>query len=334
MKNDFFKKLKKPYIIAEIGVNHECSLRRAKSMILLAKRGGANAVKFQTYKADKLASKNSPVYWDKQKEKTRSQYQLFKKYDKFGFKEYKILHHYCKKIKINFVSTPFDIESVQYLKSLVPFFKIASADINNLPLLKSVAKTHKPVLVSTGASTVTEIKNAVSILKKNGAKNIAIMHCILNYPTKDIDANLGMIKSLKKIFPKNVIGYSDHTLPDKYMSSLLFAYAMGAEIFEKHFTDNKKLLGNDHYHSMNYKDILIFKKSAKNLKIKLGNFDKKPIQSEIKSIKFARRSIYSKTKIQKGDKIKKYQIICKRPGIGISPLLWDKVLGKISKIYG
>ena len=269
---------------------------------------------------------------DKKKEKTKSQYKLFKNYDKFGYKEYKILHDFCKKIKIKFVSTPFDTDSVQYLKKIIPFFKIASADINNLPLLKSVAKTHKPVVISTGASTIVEIKNALKILKKNGAKDIAIMHCILNYPTKDINANLGMIESLKKIFPKNVIGYSDHTLPDNNMSSLLYGYMMGAEIFEKHFTDNKKLSGNDHYHSMNYKDIIVFRKNFKNLKTKLGKFKKEPIISEKKSIKFARRSIYSKTIIRKGDSIKSHQIICKRPGIGLSPLLWDKVLKKTAKV--
>ncbi len=331
MNNKFFKKLKKPYLIAEIGVNHGCSLKRAKSMILLAKKGGADAVKFQAYKAENLASKYSPAYWDKKKEKTKSQYLLFKKYDKFGFRDYKILHNFCKKKGINFLSTPFDEDSVNYLKKLVPFFKIASADINNYPLLKSVAKTYKPVLISTGASKISEIKKAVKILKKFGARDIAIMHCILNYPTKDINANLSMIKNLKKIFPKNIIGYSDHTLPDSYMSSLLFAYMMGAEIFEKHFTDNKKLSGNDHYHSMNYEDILLFKKNIENLKIKLGKFNKKPIKSEIRSIKFARRSIYSKVEIRKGEKIKAEQIICKRPGIGISPMFWDNVLGKISK---
>ncbi len=331
MKSDFFKKLKKPYIIAEIGVNHECSLKRAKAMILKAKKGGANAVKFQTYKADTLASKNSPAYWNTKKEKTKSQYKLFRKFDKFNFKEYKILYFYCKKLKIDFVSTPFDIKSVSELKKLVPFFKIASADINNFPLLVSVAKTLKPVLISTGASTISEIKRAVKILNKNGAKGISIMHCILNYPTKDKDANLLMIKSLKREFPKNVIGYSDHTLVDKNMSSLQFAYNMGAEIFEKHFTDNKKLSGNDHYHSMDYKDIMTFRKFVENFKTKLGKFHKKPLKSEVKSIKFARRSIYSRTKIYKGNKIKNNQIICKRPGTGINPFFWNKVLGKTAK---
>ena len=268
MKKDFFNKLNKPYVIAEIGVNHECSIVRAKKLIKLAKKGGADAVKFQTYKANTLASKYSPVYWDTKKERTNSQFKLFKKYDRFNYEDYELLFKFCKKIKIDFLSTPFDIDAVKNLKKLVSFFKIASADINNLPLLRSVGKTRKPVLISTGASTITEIKEAVSILKKNGTKSISIMHCILNYPTKNINANLGMIKSLKKIFKKQVIGYSDHTVPDNHMSSLIFAYTLGAEIFEKHFTDNKRLKGNDHYHSMDYKDLKIFILKPKKLSLK------------------------------------------------------------------
>ena len=332
MKKSFFKKLNKPYLIAEIGVNHECSIVKAKKMISLAKKGGANAVKFQTYKAEKLASKTSPAYWDLKKEKTSSQFKLFKKYDKFGIKEYKVLSDYSKKKKISLVSTPFDLESVHALKKIVPYFKVASADINNLPLLRAIGKTKKPVLVSSGASSIIEIKKALKILKKNGAKDVCVMHCILNYPTKNIDANLGMIKSLKKNFPNNVIGYSDHTLPDKYMSSLVQAYSLGAEIFEKHFTDNKSQKGNDHYHSMDFRDIKVFKSLSNIFKLKLGNFEKKPIRSELKSIKFARRSIYSNKKIEKGEKINADHIICKRPGLGISPMSWDKVLGKVSKI--
>jgi len=331
MKKDFFNKLNKPYVIAEIGVNHECSIVRAKKLIKLAKKGGADAVKFQTYKANTLASKYSPVYWDTKKERTNSQFKLFKKYDRFNYEDYELLFKFCKKIKIDFLSTPFDIDAVKNLKKLVSFFKIASADINNLPLLRSVGKTRKPVLISTGASTITEIKEAVSILKKNGTKSISIMHCILNYPTKNINANLGMIKSLKKIFKKQVIGYSDHTVPDNHMSSLIFAYTLGAEIFEKHFTDNKRLKGNDHYHSMDYKDLKIFIQLISDFKKKLGKLKKEPIKSELNSIKFARRSIYAKTKILKGVKIQSNHLICKRPGIGISPKLWNKLLGRVTR---
>lgn len=324
----FFRNLKKPYLIAEIGVNHECSIAKAKKMIRFAKLGGANAVKFQTYKASLLASKNSPAYWDRKKEKTISQYKLFSKYDKFENKDYKILQKYCKKEKIDFLSTPFDDQAIYNLKNIVPFFKIASADINNFPLLKSIGKTKKPVLISTGASTIKEIKQAIKTLKKFGSTNFAIMHCILNYPTKDSDANLNMIKDLKKKFPKISIGYSDHTLPDKNMSSLTLACIYGAVILEKHFTLNKKLKGNDHYHSMDYKDIKIFRKNYKNFEKKMGISEKRPIKNELKSIKFARRSIYSKIDMSKGQRITEKNIITKRPGGGINPMKWNLLLGK------
>ena len=327
----FFRNLKKPYLIAEIGVNHECSIAKAKKMIRFAKLGGANAVKFQTYKASLLASKNSPAYWDKKKEKTISQYKLFSKYDKFENKDYKILQKYCKKERIDFLSTPFDDQAVYNLKNIVPFFKIASADINNFPLLKSIGKTKKPVLISTGASSIKEIKQAIKTLKKYGSTNFAIMHCILNYPTKDSDANLNMIKDLKKKFPKISIGYSDHTIPDSNMSSLTLACIFGAVILEKHFTLNKKLKGNDHYHSMDYKDIKNFRKNYKDFEKKMGILEKKPIKSELKSIKFARRSIHSKININKGQRISEKNIITKRPGGGINPMKWNFLIGKKAK---
>ena len=327
----FFKSLKKPYLIAEIGVNHECSIIKAKKMIRLAKLGGADAVKFQTYKALLLASKNSPAYWDKKKEKTDSQYKLFSKYDKFENKDYRVLQKFCKTQKIDFLSTPFDEQAVDNLKNITPFFKIASADINNFPLLKSIGKTNKPVLISTGASSIKDIKQAINTLKKFGTRNFALMHCILNYPTKDSDANLNMIQDLKKKFPKTSIGYSDHTLPDKNMSSLILACILGAEILEKHFTLNKKLKGNDHYHSMDYKDIKIFRKNYQIFYKKMGLTKKKPIKSELKSIKFARRSIYSKLDITKGQRISEKNIITKRPGGGINPMNWNSILKKKAK---
>ena len=244
----------KPYFIAEIGVNHEGSMVKAKKMIKQAKLIGLDAVKFQTYKAENLVIKNSPAYWDIKKEKTNSQFKLFKKYDKFNKKDYLELHKYCKKIGIDFLSTPFDLESISWLKNLMPAIKIASADINNYPLLKAIGLTKKKVLISTGASNLNEIKNAIKILKKFGSKDIIIMHCILNYPTKEFNANLKMIDDLKINFPNNIIGYSDHTLPTKDISPCSIAYQLGARVIEKHFTFNKKKSGNDHYHSIDLKD--------------------------------------------------------------------------------
>ena len=183
-------------MIAEIGVNHEGSLSKAKRLIDAAAQAGAHAAKFQTYKAENLASVNSKAYWDTKLEKTKSQYQLFKKYDSFNEKEYIKLSLHCKKRKIDFLSTPFDINSVNFLNPIMKYYKIASADITNLPLIEAIAKKRKPVLLSTGASKISEIKFAVNFLKKKGCPNVSILHCILNYPTNYENANLNMIKSV------------------------------------------------------------------------------------------------------------------------------------------
>ena len=333
-----FKKIHNPYIIAEVGVNHECSISKAKKMIFSAAKAGASAVKFQYYKAEKITSKKSPAYWDLNKEKITSQYKLFKKYDKFENSDYVKLSNYCKKLKIDFMCTPFDLEAVVFLKKLVKYFKISSSDITNYPLLSAVAKTKKPIILSTGASNINEIKNSVSFLRHNGVKDssIAILHCVLSYPTKDVDANLQIIDLLKKKFPKNYIGYSDHTMPDYGMTSLVSAFLKGACILEKHYTHNKKLKGNDHYHSMDMHDLekfnFILSQINKKSKFKISN-DRKILSCEKKSRKYARRSLYSRGKINKGDTFNSSNVIAKRPGNGISPIYFKKLIGKKSKVF-
>lgn len=318
-----------PYIIAEIGVNHEGSLERAKKLIDQAYEGGADAVKFQSYKADTLASKNSPSYWDLKKEPTRSQYQLFKKYDSFNASDYADLSKYCAKIGIDFVSTPFDEDSIEFLFQLIPFYKIASADITNKPFLRKIASKGKPIVLSTGASTLSEIETAVQTLSKNGAESIALLHCILNYPTKNIDANLRMITSLRRLYPEYIIGYSDHTLPDEFMTPLVTAYLLGATIIEKHFTDDKTLPGNDHYHAMDKDDLKRFVSVIDNICDLLGSFTiKKPVLAEIPARLNARRSIVIRKNICKGDTIQESHITYKRPGKGISPTFWDSIIGR------
>lgn len=319
------------YIIAEIGVNHECSIKTAKKLILLAKKGGADAAKFQTYKAEKIVKKNSKAYWDLRKEKTNSQFKLFSKLDKFQPKDYRNLASYCKKLKIDFLSTPFDLDSVSFLNPLVSLFKISSSDITNIPLIKKIANCRKPIILSTGASNLEEIKSAIKILKK-GTKKIIIMHCILNYPTEDWNANLSMISDLKKNFPQYIIGYSDHTLPNSNMSNLTTAYLLGAKVIEKHFTHNKKLKGNDHYHSMDTRDLKNLSKNIKHINTVLGSIGKKKfIRSEIKSRKFARRSIVVKRDLKKNHRITESDIIALRPNIGIPVENWNKVVGKRTK---
>ncbi len=323
------KENEKPYVIAEIGVNHEGSLELAKKLIDLAKEGGADAAKFQSYKADTLASKNSPSYWDLKKEPTKSQHELFKKYDTFCPDDYIELSKYCKSKNIDFLSTPFDDESIEYLSGLVPFYKIASADITNLPFLKKIALKKKPVVLSTGASTKEEINEAVEQLNGNGVKDIALLHCILNYPTSFKDAHLRMITDLARDYPHHVIGYSDHTLPDSNMTSLVTAHLLGALIIEKHFTHDKSLPGNDHYHAMNKDDLEVFLKIINKIHLSLGNeYEKKPIKSEEISRLNARRSIVVKRDIKNRHKLLENDLTYKRPGTGISPAEWDKVIGK------
>jgi N-acetylneuraminate synthase len=318
-----------PYIIAEIGVNHEGSLATAKLLIEAAKRGGADAAKFQTYKAGLIASKFSPSYWDTSKEPTTSQYELFTKYDSFGEAEYKELADHCKKFDIEFVSTPFDIGAVEMLDPLVKYFKIASADITNPPLLKKVAATGKPIILSTGASNIGEIDSALAILRAAGAKQICLMHCILNYPTRDQNAHLGMLTGLHNRYPDLLLGYSDHTLPSEEMTSLIAAHLLGAVVLEKHFTLDKTLPGKDHYHAMDESDLARFQVKVKKVHELLGpTRDKAPIATEEISRLNARRSIVLTRDLKSGHQIVDSDLVAKRPGTGVSPISWDEVIGQ------
>lgn len=318
-----------PYVIAEIGVNHEGSVATAKLLIESAKRGGADAAKFQTYKAGLIASKFSPSYWDTTKEPTTSQYELFTKYDAFDEAEYRELALHCKKHGIEFVSTPFDLGAVDMLNPLVRYFKIASADITNPPLLRKVASTGKPVILSTGASNIGEIDDALTILRSAGAREICLMHCILNYPTRNENAHLGMLIDLRNRYPDLLLGYSDHTLPNEQMTSLISAHLLGAVVLEKHFTLDKSLPGNDHYHAMDENDLARFKVNVQNVHDLLGPTQiKAPIATEEISRLNARRSIVLAKNLKSGHKITSHDLVAKRPGTGISPMSWDEVIGR------
>ena len=247
-----------PYIIAEVGVNHEGSFEKAVDMIRSASEGGANAVKFQTYKAASLASKNSPAYWDQRKEPTTSQYKLFEKYDSFNREEYERLKSECDDCGVDFMSTPFDVECLNWLMPIMNVVKIASADLTNDLLLEAVGAHRKPVIMSVGASTNEEIWDAIGVLKQSGISDIALLHCMLLYPTSLEDAHLSRILELRQEFENEgiKIGYSDHVPPTAADNDqILVACAMGAEIIEKHYTYDKGLPGNDHYHAMDSNDL-------------------------------------------------------------------------------
>ena len=322
--------INRPYVIAEAGVNHEGSMELAKRLIVEAAEGGAHAVKFQTYKAESIASKDSPSYWDLTNEPTRNQVELFKKYDKFWKEEFEQLKVECDKRGIEFISTPFDTLAADFLNDLMSVFKISSSDITNLPFISYICKFGKPIILSTGASTVWEIQQAVEVINEFG-NPLSLLHCILNYPTLDENANLGMILDQKIKFPEAVAGYSDHTLP-RNMEMLKIATLLGAVILEKHFTFDKSLPGNDHYHAMDKEDLKYFFKDMDRIFMLIGNFKKKPLPSEEKAIHNARRSLVVKRKIMSGETINYDHLTYKRPASGISPRYINDVIVKIALI--
>ena len=324
--NPYEPKLYKPFIIAEAGVNHEGSMQIAKRLIEEACEGGADAIKFQTYKANTIASKNSPAYWDTTKEPISSQYELFCKHDKFWKKEMEELKSHCDKVGIEFLSTPFDIESAKFLNDLMDVFKISSSDITNKPFIEFICNFKKPIILSTGASFLYEIQESVSWIERAG-NTLALLHCVLNYPTPDENANLGMILGLKRAFPDKIIGYSDHTLP-KDMQVCKNAILLGATIIEKHFTHDKTMTGNDHYHAMDTSDLTKFKKDIEETFKILGKFEVSALDDEKLARDNARRSLVASKDIKKGDIIKRDDLTFKRPAMGISPKFIDDIVGR------
>jgi len=327
---DTNKPIVKPYIIAEVGVNHEGSMATAKRLVDEAKEGGAHAVKFQSYKAETLASKHSPAYWDTTKEPTESQFELFKKHDTFWKDEMQELKDYCDVVGIEFMSTPFDVESAEFLNDMMDVFKISSSDITNKPFIEYICSFGKPVILSTGASSLDEVEDAVNWIKPFNV-DLALLHCVLNYPTPDRNANLGMILGLKEAFPNNIIGYSDHTLP-KDMKVCEMATMLGSVIIEKHFTHDKTLPGNDHYHAMDKEDLKLFNSNLESTFEILGGFKIEALADEDKAREHARRSLVAKRNIPKGKIIEKEDLTFKRPAHGISPKYIDDVVGKAAKV--
>lgn len=318
-----------PYVIAEIGVNHEGDIALAERLIAEAARGGADCVKFQTYKASKLASKNSPYYWDLKSEPTESQFELFKKYDGFDAPEYERLARIAAEHGVDYCSTPFDLDAVKFLAPIMPFFKIASADLTNEPLLEACASYGKPVLLSTGASHLSEIEAAVRFLRSRlPVEKIGVMHCVLSYPTDYENAHVAAISHLAAVFPEHPIGYSDHTRPDPGMLVLTRAYSLGAIVLEKHFTHDKTLPGNDHYHAMDWQDCARFRTGIDLLHTVEGQALKQVLPVEQKSRKNARRSLVAARPLTKGTTLAATDLAVKRPAFGLEPSALSWVVGK------
>jgi len=326
-------------LIAEIGVNYYdiavkegiSNMDAAKLMIKEAKEAGIHAVKFQTYKAGTLAAKASPYYWDITEEPTRSQYELFCKFDSFGQKEYKELKEYSDFLGIEFLSTAFDFESADYLDELMEVYKISSSDLSNIPFIEYQARKNKPILLSVGASNENEIENALEAIRRNTDAPVTLLHCVLEYPTPLEDANLLKIASLKERFKDVYIGYSDHTKPTDDCDVIKTAYNLGAVLVEKHFTLDKSLKGNDHYHAMDPEDAKKILASIERMDMLRGKGDLKCLDTEGAARKNARRSIVAAKDIEKGQVIEEKMLTFKRPGTGISPDKIATVIGRIAK---
>ena len=323
-------------LIAEIGVNYYdiatkmgiSTMEAAKLMCKEAAESGCDAVKFQTYKAGKIASKFSPSYWDTTEEPTTSQYELFQKFDAFGEAEYRELKDYCDEIGTIFMSTPFDFEAADYLNSMMDYYKISSSDLTNIPFIEHMCKFGKPILLSTGASNEEEIERAVDTVKKYGNK-LVLLHCVLEYPTPYEHANLLKIQALKEYYPDIMIGYSDHTKPDQSSDVLKTAYSLGAVVMEKHFTLDKTLKGNDHYHAMDPDDVRNIKAGLDRIRMICGSKSVNALESESAARANARRSIVLLRDVKAGEKVTKEDVTFKRPGIGISPSEVENVIGKV-----
>ena len=313
-------------IIAEVGVNHNGNIEIAKKMVKEAKECGVDIVKFQTGKVELLVSKNAEKanYQKLTTGDEETQYEMIKKL-LLSFEDFEILNKYCRENNIVFLSTPFDLDSIDFLDQLdMPFWKIPSGEITNLPYLIKIAKTHKPIVMSTGMCTMKDIEDAMEILQDNNCGDITLLHCTTEYPTPYEDVNLKAIETLKKKFNVSV-GYSDHT---KGIEIPIAAVAMGATVIEKHFTLDRNMEGPDHKASLEPNELKAMVSAIRNVELATGTGEKKPAESEIKNMLIARKSIIAKSSIKKGEIFTEGNLTVKRPGNGISPMKWFEVMGQ------
>ena len=312
-------------IIAEAGVNHNGDLELAKQMVKAAKESGADIVKFQTAKLESLVSRYAPMaeYQKENTGKTESQMDMLKRlllpYDDFA-----ILARYCGETGIQFLSTPFDIDSVDFLSSIgCRLWKIPSGEITNLPYLERIGKLHQPIILSTGMSTLYEIQEALNVLYDSGAGKITLLHCTTEYPAPFETVNLKAMLTLKEKFQTDV-GYSDHTMGTEIP---IAAAAMGAVVIEKHFTLSRSMEGPDQKASLEPVELRSMVSAIRHIEQAMGDGEKKPVPSEMANMTVARKSIIARKMITKGEILTEENITTKRPGNGISPMKWHEVLG-------
>ncbi|MFH1846206.1 MAG: N-acetylneuraminate synthase [Candidatus Omnitrophota bacterium] len=330
---------KEVFIIAEAGVNHNGSKETAKKMVDAAAKARADAVKFQTFKAEKLVSKNAQKaeYQKRNMPGTgENQLEMLKRLE-LSFDDFKDLKEYCDEKGIMFLSTPFDRESADFLDELVPIFKISSGEVTNLSFLEYIATKKKPIILSTGMSTLEEIEKAIDVIQRyythdSSAEHadLTILHCTTNYPCPYEEANLRAIRTLRDVTGLSV-GYSDHTLG---IEASLAAISMGARIIEKHFTLDSNMPGPDHKASLEPDELVRLVNGIRNVEKSMGSGEKKPTKSELSIMKVARKSLVAARDLAKGETIREDMFEIKRPGVGIQPsdaaktigceLIWDK----------
>lgn len=312
------------YIIAEAGVNHNGSFDLACRLVDAAKAAGADCIKFQTFRSQNLVSRNAGKA-DYQKDTTGdgSQADMLSKLE-LSYDAFSRLKQYCEEIGITFLSTPFDLESAAFLDELgVPFWKIPSGEVTNLPYLEALAKTGRPVVMSTGMCEMGEIEAALRVLRENGTSDIRLLHCNTEYPTPFADVNLRAMETMRRAFGVEV-GYSDHT---KGIEVPIAAVALGATIIEKHFTLDRNMEGPDHKASLEPDELAAMVSAIRNIEQALGSGEKTASPSERKNIAVARKSIVAKRAIKAGERLTEENLTVKRPGSGVSPMRWRDVLG-------
>lgn len=313
-------------IIAEAGVNHNGDIELARQMVLKAKEAGVDYIKFQTFIPEKLVSKYAGKA-DYQKKTTDSSESQLKMLEKLALtqKDFVELKKYCDEVGIGFLSTPFDLESIDFLDQMdMDFWKLPSGEVTNLPYLEKIARTGKKVVMSTGMCEMQEIKDAIAVLEQNGAGEITVLHCNTEYPTPFSDVNLLAMQQMRETL-KKAVGYSDHTVG---IEVPIAAVALGAVVVEKHFTLDKQMEGPDHKASLEPQELKQMTDAIRNIEKALGDGVKKRTSSEEHNVAAARKSIVAKCHIQKGEVFTEDNLTVKRPGNGVSPMKWRAVLGK------
>lgn len=316
------------YVIAEAGVNHQCNMDMARRMIDEAAAAGADAIKFQTYRSETLTTRWAPRYWeDPPTEGT--QYEYFKNSDDFGRDEYEALFEHAADREIEWLTTPFDLEAVEWMADLkMAAYKIASADLTNWPLIDAAAAQGVPLIVSTGASTLDELHQMVDHCREVGNDQIILLHCILSYPAPVEEMNLRRIPLLIEEFPEVVIGLSSHVIPDPCVIVPITAVALGAKVVEVHFTLDTSMEGVDHTLSVDPPMLESLVNSIRIVEASLGSEEITILPCEEPARKYARRSIIAAVDIPEGTVITREHLIMKRPGTGVSPTEVEKMLGR------